>query len=99
MSTFCLTHPPAGYHTHENAFLAFLYNASYVTGKQFALYFKPVDGIRASRMNVLPDFVKPGAVEVGGRQGQGCSTWLAAGACTTNHMCRRHLAGLLRFAV
>lgn len=66
---------------HENAFLAYIYNCCYVSGSQFALYFKPAPCMRSTRLNVLPDFLKPGCVKVGskgwhageeqGREGQG----------------------------
>jgi mannose/cellobiose epimerase-like protein (N-acyl-D-glucosamine 2-epimerase family) len=57
-------HAISGYHAFELNYLAHVYISSYVTKKPFCLYFKPDRKCRQRSLNVLPDFVKPGMLEV-----------------------------------
>lgn len=59
----------AGYHSFELNFLAHVYTRAYVApadGKQgtFCLYFRPVANSGLRSINVLPDFMKPGSIEI-----------------------------------
>lgn len=58
------SHSISGYHSFELNFLAHIYISSYVTKEPFCLYFKPNKNCRQRSINVLPDFVKPGTLEV-----------------------------------
>lgn len=58
------SHSISGYHSFELNFLAHIYISSYVTKQPFCLYFKPNRNCRQRSINVLPDFVKPGTLEV-----------------------------------
>lgn len=58
------SHAKSGYHTHENAFLSFLYNMTYVGKKDFTLYFKPDADCGLDQLNVLPDFLEPDVIKV-----------------------------------
>jgi mannose/cellobiose epimerase-like protein (N-acyl-D-glucosamine 2-epimerase family) len=57
-------HAISGYHAFELNYLAHVYISAYVTKKPFCLYFKPDRKCRQRSLNVLPDFVKPGMLEV-----------------------------------
>jgi hypothetical protein len=61
----------SGYHCFELNFLSHIYNRCYVapgtdTDSTFCLYFKPVANCGIRSINVLPDFLPPGRVEVAG---------------------------------
>lgn len=58
------SHSISGYHSFELNYLAHVYISSYVTKQPFCLYFKPNRNCRQRSINVLPDFVKPGTLEV-----------------------------------
>lgn len=58
------SHSISGYHSFELNYLAHVYISSYVTKEPFCLYFKPNTNCRQRSINVLPDFVKPGTLEV-----------------------------------
>ncbi|GLC47113.1 hypothetical protein PLESTB_000870900 [Pleodorina starrii] len=58
------SHAKSGYHTHENAFLTFLYNNAFVSRAEFCLYFCPSDKTSETRLSVLPDFLAPDAIKV-----------------------------------
>jgi len=58
------SHSISGYHSFELNFLAHIYISSYVTKEPFCLYFKPNKNCRQRSINVLPDFVKQGTLEV-----------------------------------
>lgn len=58
------SHSISGYHSFELNYLAHIYISSYVTKQPFCLYFKPNANCRQHSINVLPDFVKPGTLEV-----------------------------------
>nr|VFK34456.1 MAG: N-acylglucosamine 2-epimerase (GlcNAc 2-epimerase) [Candidatus Kentron sp. MB]VFK76765.1 MAG: N-acylglucosamine 2-epimerase (GlcNAc 2-epimerase) [Candidatus Kentron sp. MB] len=61
-------YPIAGYHSYELNYLAHIYTRAYVTGPEddqgFCLYFSPSENATQRSLNVLPDFVKPGAIEI-----------------------------------
>jgi hypothetical protein len=57
-------HAISGYHAFELNFLAHVYISTYVTKKPFCLYFKPDQKCRQRSLNVLPDFFKPGTLEI-----------------------------------
>jgi mannose/cellobiose epimerase-like protein (N-acyl-D-glucosamine 2-epimerase family) len=61
-------HAIAGYHSYELNYLAHIYIRTYVTEKgkdnDFCLFFKPDQTSRQRSINVLPDFVQPGDLEV-----------------------------------
>jgi mannose/cellobiose epimerase-like protein (N-acyl-D-glucosamine 2-epimerase family) len=59
----------AGYHTFELNYLAHLYTRTYVgprvgTDDAFCLYFRPCAESRLRSINVAPDALKPGSVEI-----------------------------------
>ncbi len=58
------SHAKSGYHTHENAFLSFLYNNSFVSRSEFCLYFCPSAKAAEAKLSVLPDFLAPGTLQV-----------------------------------
>jgi len=58
------SHAKSGYHTHENAFLSFLYNNCLVSESEFVLHFCPSPKARSNLINVLPDFVPEGRLQV-----------------------------------
>lgn len=57
-------HSISGYHAFELNYLAHIYISAYVTKQPFCLYFKPNANARQRSINVLPDFFKPGNLEV-----------------------------------
>lgn len=57
-------HSISGYHAFELNYLAHIYISAYVTRQPFCLYFKPNANARQRSLNVLPDFFKPGDLEV-----------------------------------
>lgn len=57
-------HSISGYHAFELNYLAHIYIRTYVSKKPFCLYFKPNKNCRQRSVNVLPDFFKPGTLEV-----------------------------------
>lgn len=59
----------SGYHCFELNYLAHIYNRAYValdngTDESFCLYFKPDCLSRMRSINVLPDFMPPGSVQI-----------------------------------
>jgi hypothetical protein len=58
------THSISGYHAFELNYLAHIYISAYVTKQPFCLYFKPTANCRQRSINVLPDFFRPGSLEV-----------------------------------
>ncbi|QSQ22893.1 AGE family epimerase/isomerase [Pyxidicoccus parkwayensis] len=59
----------AGYHSFELNYLAHVYTRAYVApdsgaGAGFCLYFHPSANTSFRSINVLPDFVKPGSIEI-----------------------------------
>lgn len=58
----------SGYHTFELSYLAHVYNRSHVgegeTERTLCLYFKPDQRSGLTSINVLPDFLPPGQLEV-----------------------------------
>ncbi|MBN8231523.1 AGE family epimerase/isomerase [Corallococcus macrosporus] len=55
----------AGYHSFELNYLAHVYTCAYVSpGASFCLYFHPSADSGFRSINVLPDFVKPGSIEI-----------------------------------
>ena len=59
----------SGYHCFELNYLAHIYNRAYVapnnkTDASFCLHFKPNKNSAARSINVLPDFMPPGSVQV-----------------------------------
>lgn len=57
-------HAISGYHAFELNFLAHIYISTYVKKQSFCLYFKPDAKSRRLSINVLPDFFKPGTLEI-----------------------------------
>jgi mannose/cellobiose epimerase-like protein (N-acyl-D-glucosamine 2-epimerase family) len=60
-------HAQAGYHAFELNYLAHIYIRTYVEkgeDKEFCLFFRPDQQSRQRSINVLPDFMRPGAVSV-----------------------------------
>jgi hypothetical protein len=57
-------HAISGYHAFELNFLAHIYIRTYVRKESFCLYFKPDAESRRRSINVLPDFFKPGTLEI-----------------------------------
>lgn len=69
-------HSISGYHAYELNYLAHLYTRSFVdTGKNsdrnFCLYFKILSNRDTKSVNVLPDFVPPGRLEIGAVRANG----------------------------
>ena len=58
------SHAISGYHAFELNFLAHIYIRAYVRKESFCLYFKPDAKSRRLSINVLPDFFKPGTLEI-----------------------------------
>jgi hypothetical protein len=58
------THSISGYHAFELNYLAHIYISTYAIKEPFCLYFKPNLNCRQRSINVLPDFFKPGDLEV-----------------------------------
>lgn len=58
------SHSISAYHAFELNFLAHIYLKAYVKKRPFCLYFKPNANCRQRSINVLPDFFKPGALEI-----------------------------------
>jgi hypothetical protein len=63
------SHSVAGYHSFELNYLAHLYMRAYVsnaagTDDNFCLYFRPSAKSGQHSINVLPDFMKPGTVQI-----------------------------------
>lgn len=59
----------SGYHCFELNYLAHIYNRAYVaptndTDPVFSMYFRPDEECRLNSLNVLPDFVPPGSVQI-----------------------------------
>lgn len=59
----------SGYHCFELNYLAHIYNRAYVaqtngTDPVFSMYFRPDPDCRANSINVLPDFMRPGSVQI-----------------------------------
>jgi len=59
----------SGYHCFELNYLAHIYNRCYVsdvssTDASFCLYFRPSPSCEMRSLNVLPDFLTPGSVEI-----------------------------------
>ena len=55
----------AGYHSFELNYLAHVYTCAYVSpASSFCLYFHPSAHSGLRSINVLPDFVKPGSIEI-----------------------------------
>ena len=62
-------HAISGYHAFELNYLAHIYTRTYVIGKnkeanKFCMYFKLSPNCGQKSINVLPDFVKPGDLEI-----------------------------------
>ena len=62
-------YPIAGYHTFELNYLAHIYTRAYVapaakTDASFCLYFRPCPESNLRSINVSPDAMKPGSVEI-----------------------------------
>lgn len=62
-------HAISGYHAFELNYLAHIYIRSYVkhdngSGRSFCLYFRPTNECAQKSINVLPDFFRPGALEI-----------------------------------
>lgn len=58
------THSISGYHAFELNYLAHVYISTYVKKEPFCLYFKPNKSCRQRSINLLPDFFRPGDLEV-----------------------------------
>jgi hypothetical protein len=59
------SHSKSGYHVFELNFLAQLYIRCFVTKTPFRLYFKPCPNRRNDIINVMPDYLPKGALEMG----------------------------------
>lgn len=57
-------HAKSAYHCWELAYLAHVYLCTYVTKKNFSLNFKPSLNCGQRSINVLPDFMRPGALRI-----------------------------------
>jgi mannose/cellobiose epimerase-like protein (N-acyl-D-glucosamine 2-epimerase family) len=57
-------HAVAGYHAFELNYLAHIYIRSFVERDNFSLFFRPDKASARNRINVLPDFFAPDALEI-----------------------------------